>query len=162
MENIGIYPGTFDPITNGHLDIIKRALVMFDKLYVTISINTNKKSLFSIEERIKMIENQLKEYKNVEVILCDELTVNFAKKIGAKFLVRGLRAITDFEYELQMAHTNRDIEPSIDTMFLMTRSEYSYLSSSLIKEIAQYRGDISKFVPKEVAKAVEERISNSK
>ncbi len=157
-NNIGIYPGTFDPITNGHLDIIKRAMIMFDKLYITISNNTSKKTLFTLEERIDILNSVTKEYSNVEIVVCNELTVNFAKKIGARFLVRGLRAVTDFEYELQMAHTNRKIESEIDTVFLMTSSEYSYLSSSLIKEIAKYNGDISKFVHPEVADRIKNKL----
>ncbi len=157
-NNIGIYPGTFDPITNGHLDIIKRAMIMFDKLYITISNNTSKKTLFTLEERIDILKSVTKEYSNVEIVVCNELTVNFAKKIGARFLVRGLRAVTDFEYELQMAHTNRKIESEIDTVFLMTSSEYSYLSSSLIKEIAKYNGDISKFVHPEVADRIKNKL----
>ncbi len=157
-NNIGIYPGTFDPVTNGHLDIIKRAVVMFDKLYIAISNNTSKKTFFSLEEREDLLRDVTRDFPEVEIVVCDELTVNFAKKLGAKFLVRGLRAVTDFEYELQMANTNRKIEPEIDTIFLMTSSEYSYLSSSLIKEIAKYNGDISKFVPKIVAQKINQKL----
>ncbi len=157
-NNIGIYPGTFDPVTNGHIDIIKRAIVMFDKLYIVISNNTSKRTLFTLEERVAMLEHEFGNDSRVEIAVCSELTVNYAKKIGAKFLIRGLRAVTDFEYELQMAHTNRKIESEIDTVFLMTSSEYSYLSSSLIKEILKYNGDISQFVPKHVAIKMLEKI----
>ncbi len=150
-NNVGIYPGTFDPVTNGHIDIVKRAVKMFDKLYIVISNNVSKKTLFTLEERIEMLEKEFENYDNIEVLVCNSLTVELAKKINAKFLIRGLRAVTDFEYELQMAHTNRKIDSEIDTVFLMTSTEYSYLSSSLIKEIAKYNGDISKFVPKHVA-----------
>lgn len=159
-EKICVYPGTFDPITNGHFDIIERGSKLFDKIYITLSKNSSKNFLFSVEERKQMIEEVTKKLNNVEVVICDELTVNFAEKLGAKCLLRGLRAITDFEYELQMASMNREINDKIDTIFMMTKTEYSYLSSSIVKEVALYGGVISSLVHPHVQRALENKIKN--
>lgn len=143
---IFIYPGSFDPITLGHIDIIERASKITDKLIVAILINSEKKSLFSIDEKMEMINESVKHIKNVEICYFDGLLVDFARRKNADTIVRGLRAVTDFEYELQMAQTNRKLYDKIDTIFLLTNLEYSYLSSSVVKQVAEMKGDISDFV----------------
>lgn len=157
---IGIYPGTFDPITNGHIDIIKRSKNLFDKLYVVIPNNTNKKPLFSLEERMDLLKEVLKDEKFVEVTTTDLLTVDFAEKVGATAMLRGLRMVSDFEYELQMATMNKCLNDKIETIFIMSSHEYSFLSSSSVKEIARFGGDYSSFVPEVVRLAVEKKINN--
>ena len=147
---IGIYPGSFDPVTFGHLDIIERGAKIVDKLIVGVLTNNAKTPLFSSEERVRMINNLTKHLDNVEVKAFDGLTVDFAHAEGATVIVRGLRAVTDFEYELQLAQTNKVIAPDIDTIFLTTNLKYSYLSSSTVKEIASFGGDIHEFVSPEV------------
>ena len=147
---IGIYPGSFDPITLGHLDIIIRAAGLFDQLIIGVLQNKSKKSLFSIEERVGMIEQVIKENTNlpaIQVESFDGLLIDFAKQKNASIIVRGLRAITDFEYELQIAQMNHKLNKKIDTLFFTTSVEYSYLSSSAVKEIAAFGGDIRQFVP---------------
>lgn len=151
---IAIYPGSFDPMTYGHLDIIERSSKMVDKLYVSVLINSAKNPLFSIDERVSMIKEMTSHLDNVEVTAFDGLLVDYAKKMNASIIVRGLRAVTDFEYELQIAQTNRIVNPEVDTIFLTTSLEYSYLSSTIVKEVASYAGDISKFVPEKIAEAV--------
>ena len=147
---IGIYPGSFDPVTFGHLDIIERGAKIVDKLIVGVLTNNVKTPLFSSEERVRMINNLTKHLDNVEAKVFDGLTVDFAHAEGATVIVRGLRAVTDFEYELQLAQTNKVIAPDIDTIFLTTNLKYSYLSSSTVKEIASFGGDIHEFVSPEV------------
>ena len=147
---IGIYPGSFDPVTFGHLDIIERGAKIVDKLIVGVLTNNAKTPLFSSEERVRMINNLTKHLDNVEAKAFDGLTVDFAHAEGATVIVRGLRAVTDFEYELQLAQTNKVIAPDIDTIFLTTNLKYSYLSSSTVKEIASFGGDIQEFVSPEV------------
>jgi pantetheine-phosphate adenylyltransferase len=151
---IGIYPGSFDPITKGHLDIIVRASRVVDELVIGVLDNSEKKPMFSAEERVELIEKAVSELKNVHVEAFHGLTVDFAKKHGAKILVRGLRAVTDFEYELQIAQMNHKVNNELDTIFFTTSVEYSYLSSSIVKEIAKYKGDIDQFVPANVVSAV--------
>lgn len=153
-EKIGIYPGSFDPVTLGHLDIIERSSRMFDRLIVGVLYNKSKKALFSSEERVKMIRSVTGHLCNVEVVAFEGLSVDFARSVGARVLVRGLRAVTDFEYELQMAQTNRVLEPEVDTTFLITSLEYAYLSSTVVKEVAAFGGDIHKFVPDFVEKEI--------
>ena len=143
---IAIFPGSFDPITNGHLDLIERAITMFDRVEVAVLINAAKKPLFSIEERLTLIRDCISSEK-VEVLSFEGLLVDFAKERGAGVIVRGLRAVSDFEYELQMAMMNRELAPDLETVFLMPQNVYSYLSSRLVKEVASLGGDISKFVP---------------
>lgn len=156
-----VYPGSFDPVTLGHIDIIKRAAVMYDKLIVAVLINKGKKSLFSIEERVLMLKEALKDIDNVVVDSFDGLLVDYAKKQNASIIVRGLRMVTDFEYELQIAQTNRKIsDDTVDTIFLVTDLQYAYLSSSTVKEVAVFGGDITKFVPDFVAKATYEKYKN--
>ena len=147
---IGIYPGSFDPVTFGHLDIIERGAKIVDKLIVGVLTNNAKTPLFSSEERVRMINNLTKHLDNVEAKAFDGLTVDFAHAEGATVIVRGLRAVTDFEYELQLAQTNKVIAPDIDTIFLTTNLKYSYLSSSTVKEIARFGGDIHEFVSPEI------------
>ena len=153
-----VYPGSFDPATYGHLDIIKRASISFDRVIVGVLHNSAKSPLFSVEERVKMLEEVTKDIPNVEVKSFAGLTVDFAKECGANAVVRGLRAITDFEYELQIAQLNRVMDTSIDTVFLTTSLEYAYLSSSIVKEVAAYGGDISNFVTPYVADEVHKRL----
>ena len=149
-----IYPGSFDPVTLGHIDVIKRASKLFDHLIIGVLNNRAKTPLFSVEERVKMLEEVTKDIQNVEVKSFAGLTVDFAKECNANAVVRGLRAITDFEYELQMAQTNRVLEPEVDTTFLITSLEYAYLSSTVVKEVAAFGGDIHKFVPDFVEKEI--------
>ncbi len=143
----GIYPGSFDPVTLGHLDIIKRASKLADELIVGVLINSSKKSLFTIDERVELLKRVTKDMPNVTIKSFDGLLVDFAKEEKADVLVRGLRAVTDFEYEIQLAHTNHKMLPEVDTVFFTTSVEYSFVSSSLVREIASYGGDISAFVP---------------
>ncbi len=154
---IGIYPGSFDPVTYGHLDIIERGARVVDKLVVGVLTNNAKTPLFSREERVRMIINLTKQLGNVEVRSFDGLTVDFAHEMGATVIVRGLRAVTDFEYELQLAQTNKVIAPDIDTIFLTTNLKYSYLSSSTVKEIASFGGDIHEFVSPEVQERMKDK-----
>lgn len=144
---IGVYPGTFDPITNGHLDIIKRASKLFDKLYVVIPTNLNKNTLFSTAERIALVKEVTKDIPNVIVDSTDLLTVEYAKSVNAEAVLRGLRMVSDFEYELQLAAINKSLDNSIETIFIMSSHEYSFLSSSSVKELARFNGDVDKFVP---------------
>jgi pantetheine-phosphate adenylyltransferase len=152
-----IYPGTFDPVTVGHLDVIRRAARMCDRLVVAVAVSSRKNTWFSLEERVALIREAVKGIKNVEVTSFDGLLVNFARKQKAKVLVRGLRAFSDFEYEFQMALSNRKLAPDIETMFLMTSEAHSYVSSTTVKEIWRLGGDISGFVPKNVEKALKSK-----
>ena len=156
-----VYPGSFDPVTLGHLDIIERTAQIMDRVVVGVLINRKKTPLFSVEERVNMLKSVTAHLPNVEVKAFDGLTIDFARENGAKAIVRGLRAITDFEYVLQLAQTNRVMAPEIDTLFLTTGLKYSYLSSSMVKEIAAYGGDISAFLAPEVARRVEEKMKLS-
>lgn len=158
---IAVYPGSFDPATYGHLDVIRRAAVSFDKVIVGVLHNSSKSPLFSVEERVNILKKVTKDISNIRVESFDGLSIDFVKECHAQFLVRGLRAITDFEYELQMAQTNRIMDPEIDTIFLTTSLEYAYLSSSTVKEVALYGGDISKFVPEEVVSEIKRKMAGS-
>lgn len=153
-----LYPGSFDPITNGHLDIIDRALKIFDKVFVVVSINPSKKTLFSLEERLDILNNVLKNTERIEIIQNEILTVQKAKEVGATHIVRGLRALTDFEYEFQLTHANRVLDASIDTVFFMTENQHSFLSSSSVKEIAQFGGNIDSFLPEYVIRKLKEKM----
>ena len=154
---ICVYPGSFDPITYGHLDIVERASKLTDKLILAISHNPEKKYLFSVDERVEMVKDAVSNLKNVEVESFEGLTVDYCKKIGASFIIRGLRAVTDFEFELQLAQTNRELYKEVDTIFLLTNLQYSYLSSSVVKQVAEFGGDISKFVTPFVEKKLKEK-----
>ena len=152
-----IYPGSFDPITKGHLDVLERAASIFDKVIIVVSVNTSKQSFISTEDRIRLIKECCKDLKNVEVDSYDGLTVNYAKEKGANVLIRGLRAVSDFEYEMQLSQVNNALEPHINTVFLITKPKYNFISSSSIREIAIMKGDVSKFVPEPVQKFLEEK-----
>ena len=155
---IAVYPGSFDPVTLGHLDIVKRASMMFDTVVVTVMNNSAKSSLFSVDERVKMIREAVSEFGNVQVDSYDGLLIDYCKEKGIHIVVRGLRAITDFEYELQIAQTNRELSHNnVDSVFLTTNLRYSYLSSSTVKEIASYGGEVSGMVPENVFKALESK-----
>ncbi|MEW5807701.1 MAG: pantetheine-phosphate adenylyltransferase [Acidobacteriota bacterium] len=157
-----VYPGTFDPITNGHIDIIDRGSSIFDEIIVAILRNPEKQPLFSIEERIQMIEKAIAGFPNVRIETFDGLLVDYAEKIGAKVIVRGLRAISDFEYELQMAMMNRRIKSNLETVFMMPCESYSYLSSKLVREVAELGGKLTGLVPAEVEKRLQERFRSKK
>ena len=153
MTRVAVFPGSFDPMTNAHLDVARRASGLFDRLVIGVLNNPKKAPLFSIEERVDLIVRSVADLgKHVSVDAFDGLTVTFARRHEAGFIVRGLRAVSDFESELQMAHTNRKLAPDVDTIFFMTALEHAYLSSSLVKEIAQFGGDVSRMVPDSVAR----------
>ncbi|MEK6598755.1 MAG: pantetheine-phosphate adenylyltransferase [Deltaproteobacteria bacterium] len=156
-KRIAVYPGTFDPITNGHLDIIERGLKLFDGLIVAIAESPTKEPLFTVDERIRMVKESVKKYRNVNVEGFDCLLIDYLHKKKARIILRGLRVISDFEYEFQMALTNRKLAPDIETVFMMTAEDYSYLSSRFIKEIARLGGRFDCFVPPNVAKMLKER-----
>jgi pantetheine-phosphate adenylyltransferase len=162
MSRVAVFPGSFDPMTMAHLDVARRAAALFDRLIIGVLHNPKKAPLFSVDERIAMIQAAVAEFgQNVEVGGFDGLTVEFAERNGAGFIVRGLRAVSDFEAELQMAHTNRRLERSVDTVFLMTALEFGYLSSTLAKEVAQFGGDVAGMVPAPVAEALAARFATS-
>jgi pantetheine-phosphate adenylyltransferase len=157
-----IYPGTFDPITYGHLDLLERALRLFDEVILTVAINPAKKPLFTLEERKELIEHVIKAKSNsgmVKVRGFEGLLVNFAREMQASAIIRGLRAVTDFEYELQMALMNRQLADEITTVFMMPHEHYTYLNSTIVKEVAKLGGDISNFVPEIVAQALQKKFS---
>ena len=159
-QTIAIYPGTFDPITNGHVDIIKRSLRMFDRIVVSIAINPGKKPLFTLEERIELIENCFKNNDRIEVDTTDGLIVDHAIRKNACVIVRGLRAVSDFDYEFQLALMNRKLQRKVETVFLMTGLRWIYISSSIIKDAARHGGDISGVVPAHVLKALKQKFNN--
>lgn len=159
---IGIYPGSFDPVTRGHLDIITRSSKLFDKLYIGVLNNSKKNALFTAEERVNMLKAVTKDIEHIEVEAFDGLLVDYAKMKKATAIVRGLRAVTDFEYELQLAQTNHKISPEVDTVFLTTSVEYSYLSSSIVKEIASYGGNVDKFLPEPISDILYEKLLKEK
>ena len=157
MERIAIYPGSFDPVTNGHLDIVERGLKLFDKLIVAIMHNPNKEGLFSIEERIALLTESLKKFSNIEIDTFDGLTVEYAVQRKATAILRGLRALSDFEYEFQLALMNRKLKRNIQTVFLMTGFRWIYTSSSIIKEAARFGGNVNGMVPPLVHKRLKEK-----
>ncbi|MEW5894361.1 MAG: pantetheine-phosphate adenylyltransferase [Candidatus Omnitrophota bacterium] len=159
MSRIALYPGSFDPISYGHIDLIKRATMIFDKVIVAVALNLHKKPLFSLEERLQMLKEAVKNIERVEVTSFEGLVVNFARKNNINVLIRGLRMVSDFEYEFQMALTNRRFAEDVETIFLMPSEQYSYLSSTLLKESAALGGDISMFVPKCVEAKLKERLT---
>ena len=151
-----IYPGSFDPVTFGHLDLVDRALELFDELIVVVADNASKKTTFTADERVKFLKNALK-HPRVKIVCWEGLTVDFAREAGASTIIRGIRATSDFDYEFQMALTNRQLAPQVDTVFLMPSENHFYISSRLIKEISQLRGDVSPYVPKLVAKLLKQK-----
>ena len=162
MCQAAIYPGTFDPLTNGHIDLIKRAREIFSEVIVAVAANPSKKPLFDLKERVAMLKKATVDLKGVEVVDFDGLVVDFARKQKSKVLVRGIRMISDFEYEFQMTLTNRKLAGDIETIFLMPHESYSYLSSKLLKETAALGADLSSFVPDFVEKALKEKLSAKK
>jgi len=157
MKNKAVYPGSFDPITNGHVDIIQRGLEIFDKILISVLINPKKELLFSTKERVDMIQTIFSSQEKVEVKAFDGLLVDFAKKNNAKIIIRGLRAISDFEYEFQMTLMNRKLDPEIETFFLMPNVNYSFLSSKLVKEVSMLGGSLQGLVPMEVEKKLKKK-----
>ncbi len=149
---IAVYPGSFDPVTKGHLDILERASSMFDKVIIAVLKNNSKKSYLPTADRVELIRQSIEEIgiNNVEVDSFDGLTIDYARKTGAKFLIRGLRAVSDFEYEMQLSQTNQAIAPEIGTVFLITKPKYNFISSGIVKELSSFGEDVSKFVPKSV------------
>ena len=155
---IAVYPGSFDPITNGHLDIIKRASKLYDRLVVGVLDNIDKKPLFSALERKEMIDAEIKDLPNVSCDVFSGLLVDFAKQKGATVIVKGLRTVTDFEYEFQMALLNKALNPEYETMFMMTNSKYSYISSSMVKDVAKYKGELEDLIPPYVIEKIKDKI----
>ncbi|MCM8818483.1 MAG: pantetheine-phosphate adenylyltransferase [Candidatus Omnitrophica bacterium] len=162
MKKIGVYPGTFDPITYGHIDVVERSLKILDKIFIAVSSFPRKDFLFSIEERVLMIKEVFKNNKNVVVDTFDGLLVDYLRRKKIKIIIRGLRAISDFDYEFQMVLVNRKLNKEIETIFLMPREEFFYISSSIVKEIAKLNGPISCFVPKVVEKFLEKKLKGGK
>ena len=160
MKNIGICPGSFDPVTMGHLDIIERSRKVFDHVIVAVMINPSKKTLFTVEERIDLLRRATAGMENVEVVGFEGLLADYAKQRGATAVIKGLRAVTDFEYEFQQALTNKKLNPELETMFLATSAENMFLSSSMVKQVAGFGGDISPFVPACILETIRERLCN--
>jgi len=155
-KRIALYPGTFDPITNGHFDVIERALGLFDEVIIAVAISQDKKPMFSLDERIKMIEESIKELDNVSVVGFDNLTVELAKTHNASILIRGLRAVSDFEYELQLGYLNNSLDDSIETVYLMPKLQHAFVSSSIIRNLLKFNGKTEHLIPAEVQKIIEE------
>lgn len=160
MTRIAVCPGSFDPITYGHLDIIERTSKVFDKVYISVLKNSSKKGLFTPEERVEMIEEVTSHLNNVEVKQFYGLLVDFCNEVGAKAIVRGLRAVSDFEYEMQLTSMNRKLDSDIETIYMMTNNNYSFISSSIVKEVAKYGGKIEDVVPPHVANLLQEKFSD--
>jgi len=156
-----LYAGTFDPVTYGHLDVVRRAAELFDKVIVGVSVNPRKGPVFSTEERVEMLRDCCREFRNVEVAVVPGLVVEFARRAGARVLIRGLRAVSDFEFELQMASTNRALAPEVETIFFTPAPEYHYLSASLVTDIARFGGDVTQFVPPNVGRRLKERLAGN-
>jgi pantetheine-phosphate adenylyltransferase len=154
LNTVAIYPGTFDPITNGHLDIIKRACKMFDKIIVAVANNKAKNSMFTLDKRVQMVKKATENMSKIEVKEFNSLLVDFANKENAKIIIRGLRAVSDFEYELQMSYANQSLDNSIETIFLMPTLNNAFISSSIVRNILAYNGDISHLVPKEIEEMI--------
>ena len=161
-ERRAIFAGSFDPVTNGHIDIIKRASKLFDKLFVCISVNPDKKSMFTFEERVELLEECLKDSRNIEIVSYDGLLVKYCKEHDIDVLVRGIRGGSDTEYELHMAYMNKTLNSEIETVILPTKTEYSFVSSSLIKQVVSFGGDVETLVPKNVLRALKIKIAEVK
>jgi len=162
MATIAVYPGSFDPITNGHLDIIRRVAQMFDRVVVAVARNGEKAPLFGVKERVALTREAVKGLANVSVDEFDGLLVNYARKKGAAIVVRGLRAVSDFEFEFQLSLMNRKLDPRVETIFLMTKDEYTFISSRLVKEICQLGGAVSDFVPHGVERAMKRKYGSAR
>lgn len=160
MNLVGVYPGSFDPVTNGHLDIIERAAKIVDKLIIGVLRNPSKKGLFTPAERVEQLKEVIKHIDNVEIVEFEGLLIDFVKQSNAKLIIRGLRAVTDFEYEFQWALTHNSLEPDIETVFLSTNAKYSYISSSGVKELASFGGNIDEMVPEYIAQQLKKKYSN--
>ncbi len=160
MPKIVIYPGTFDPITNGHVDLIERAGRLFDKIIVAVAMSEGKSPLFDVDKRVSIVEEVVGPMKNIEVIGFKGLLVDFAKEHNANALLRGLRAVSDFEYEFQLANMNRRLSPDLESLFLTPAEQFSFISSTLVREIATLKGDVSQFVPKAVQRALAEKFNS--
>ncbi len=160
--NIAVYPGSFDPITCGHLDIIKRSASLFDEVVIAVLHNSSKTPLFTAEERVELIKKATKDIPNCRAVKFDGLLVDFVKNLGAKVVIKGLRAISDFEYEFQMALLNKNLNPDIETLFMVTNANYSYISSSIVKEIANLGGDFGDLVPSEIFEDIKRKIEKGR
>ncbi len=157
-RKIAIVPGSFDPITYGHIDIIKRSAQLFDEIIVAILVNPDKKYLFTLEEREEMINESIKDFNNVRVDSFSGLLVNYAKKVNSTVIVRGLRAVSDFEYEMQLTFMNKALDDNIETFYMMANKQYSFISSSIVKGVSGFGADLSKFVPKHVEERLEKKV----
>lgn len=155
--SLAVYAGSFDPVTNGHTDLIERAAKLFEKVIVAVGVHPTRQPLFSPDERLALLREVTRHHVNVEVQAFDGLLIHFCREVGARVIVRGLRAATDFEYELQIAHANADLEPEVDTIFLPTRTNYGFVSASLVREIASHGGDVSRYAPAPVREALKEK-----
>lgn len=162
IARLAVYAGSFDPITLGHVDLVERASALFSDVVVAIGVHPTRQPLFSIEERLELVKSVAKDFPNVTVASFDDLLIEFCRRIGARVIVRGLRAATDFEYELQIAHANADLHPEVDTIFLPTRTKHGFLSASLVREIASHGGDVSRYAPKAVCDALSKKFGSPK
>lgn len=162
LRHVAVYPGVFDPVHLGHLDLIQRGGHLFDRLVVGVGINPEKSPFFTVEERVQLVQEVVRPYPNIEVKPFTGLAVHFVRDVGARVMLRGLRTLSDMEYEFTMSLTNLDLDPETETVYLMAKAEYSHISSSLIKQIATFGGDVDKFVPSEVAKALRARVRERK
>jgi len=160
MKRIAVYPGTFDPITNGHIDIVQRACELFDEVIVTVAVNPSKDPMFTVPERLFLLEESLKNFPNVKIDSFNGLIVEHAHLVNAVAIIRGLRAVSDFEFEFQMALMNRKLADDITTVFLMPNEKYTYLNSTIIRGLAKFKADVSEFVPEAVQKALQEKVEN--
>ncbi|MEG6567827.1 pantetheine-phosphate adenylyltransferase [Thermoanaerobacterium saccharolyticum] len=158
--NIAVYPGSFDPVTNGHLDVIKRAAKVFDKLIVAVLVNPSKAPMFSLEERVEMLKDATAEIENVEIDSFSGLLIEYLEKVNSKIIVKGLRMVSDFEYEFQMALINKKLNPEVETIFFMTSNKYGYLSSSIVKEVARFGGCLSDLVPDSVIEKILQKLKD--
>ena len=159
IARLAVYAGSFDPITLGHVDLVERASALFSDVVVAIGVHPTRKPLFSIEERMELVSGVAKQFPNVTVASFDGLLIDYCRRVGARVIVRGLRAATDFEYELQIAHANADLYPEVDTIFLPTRTKHGFLSASLVREIASHGGDVSRYAPKAVCDALAKKFA---
>jgi pantetheine-phosphate adenylyltransferase len=162
VARLAVYAGSFDPITHGHIDLIERASALFSDVVVAIGVHPTRSPLFSIDERLALVQSVAKDFPNVTVASFNTLLIDFCRKISARVIVRGLRAATDFEYELQIAHANADLHPEVDTIFLPTRTKHGFLSASLVREIASHGGDVSRYAPKDVCDALTKKFGTPK